>query len=201
MEDIEPLITTVAEHQIDLNLLPERATILDLGCLGMLFTREMRRRGHNVYAVDIQAIDEDYHRVAITNYNGYGYIVYTKDRQAVRFSMDDGIHFSPGETERIKCKTLATFMRDIKVDFFDYIKCDVESSEYQIIMSLNKAPSRQFECEFHLHTGLYGDNEVSNMVGKLMSLGYKIASHEKTAQHGCGLNYWSSLFILPYETN
>lgn len=189
-------LSIIAEHLICLPLLPINAKIADLGCLNMIFCNEMRRRGHTVYPVDIQSMNEDYYRVAITNYNGYGYIIYNKDKQAVRFSIDDGIHHLPGETERIKCKTLATFMKDIGVDFFDYIKCDVESSEYQIIMSLEKAPSRQFECEFHLHTGLYSENEVANMVGKLMYLGYKVASHEKTVMHGLAPNYWSSLFII-----
>lgn len=188
-----PLITTVAEHKIDLNLLPEKATIADLGCLDFTFTNEMRRLGHNVYPVDIQELEGDYHRIAITDYNGYGYINYNNDKQATSFSIEA---LQNGRSERIKCQTLKSFMKSIGVDFFDYIKTDVESSEYQIIMSLDKAPSRQFECEFHLHTGAYCDNQVDKMVSKLESFGYETVSHEKTSQHGMGENFWSSLFIL-----
>lgn len=186
-------IDKVAEHLIDMELLPEKAKILDLGCLGFVFTNEMRRLGHSVYPVDIQDMDGLYHRVAITGYNGYGYVVLNRDKQAVRFSEYEPKNHS---WYTVQCLTLESFMETLGVHFFDYIKCDVEGSEYAIIMSLKKAPSKQFECEFHLHTGAYTEAAVTEMVDKLKSLGYYVASHEKTAQHGCGLNYWSSLFIL-----
>lgn len=187
------MIVTVAEHQLDINLLPAKAKILDLGCLNMIYTNEMRRLGHSVYPVDIQELNEDYYRVAITDYDGYGYILYNDDKQATMFSQfpQKGIR-----SERLKCKTLKTFMKDVGVDMFDLIKMDVESSEWQIINSLDFTPATQLEIEFHLHTGAYLENDVNAMLFKLKSLGYYVASHEKTAQHGCGLNYWSSLFIL-----
>lgn len=185
-------IERIAEHLIDLDLLPPHAKILDLGCLGFIFANEMRRLGHSVYPVDIQYLDANYYRVAITGYNGFGYVIDNKDKQAIKFSPQE----MPGWTSRIICETLETFMKSMQIDFFDYIKCDVEGSEYDIIMSLTKAPSKQFEVEFHLHTGAYREREVNLMVEKLHSLGYGIASHEQTSQHGCGMNYWSSLFIL-----
>lgn len=188
------IIEKVAEHLIDLDLLPAKSKILDLGCLGFVFTNEMRRLGHSVYPVDIQEMDGMYYRIAITGYNGYGYVINNRDKQAVRFSVHD--HKKPGESYRIQCLTLESFMQIQQVDFFDYIKCDVEGSEYAIIMSLKKAPSKQFEVEFHLHTAAYTEASVSEMVDKLKSLGYEVASHEMTSEHGCGMNYWSSLFIL-----
>lgn len=186
------MIEQVAEHLIVKNILPKQAKILDLGCLGFVFTREMRRLGHKVYPVDIQYLDESYYRVAITSYNGYGYVMNNTDKQAVKFSQVE----LPGWSSRIVCETLETFMKSMTVDMFDFIKCDVEGSEYGIIMSLTRPPSKQFEVEFHLHTGAYDEEDVNRMVEKLQSLGYEIASHEKTSQHGCGMNYWSSLFIL-----
>lgn len=189
-------IEKVAEHLIDLELLPIKAKILDLGCVGFIFTNEMRRLGHSVYPVDIQHLDALYYRIAITGYNGYGYVINNVDRQAVKFAIEEPRNPKPGETYRVECMTLESFMSIHHVDFFDYIKCDVEGSEFAIIMSLKKAPSKQFECEFHLHTGAYNEDAVIIMVEKMKSLGYEVASHEKTSEHGCGMNYWSSLFIL-----
>lgn len=189
------MIEKVAEHLIDLELLPQKATILDLGCLGFIFTKEMRRLGHRVYPVDIQYFqDEFYYRVAITNYNGYGYVLPDRDPQAFRFVQQMTTAEKNGGYSMVMCETLEDFMRNNHVEYFDYIKCDVEGSETQIIASLTKPPSKQFEVEFHMHTG-YPEDGVELMVNKLQSLGYKIASHEKTSQHGCGENYWSSLFI------
>jgi FkbM family methyltransferase len=190
-------IQTIAEHQVDMDLLSPMSRILDLGCLNFIYCNEMRRLGHTVYAVDIQDLqDEDYHRVAITNYNGYGYILHSADKQAARFVMDGDFRKHKGRVERIKCQTLRAFMKSVGVDFFDLIKMDVEGAEHEIIMSLDKAPSTQLEIEMHMHTGIYTEQAVQKMIKHLHGLGYKTVSHEKTAQHGCGFNYWSSLFLL-----
>lgn len=191
-----PIIETIAEHKVDVSLLPDHAVILDLGCLNFIFCNEMRRRGHIVYPVDIQDIpdmDTLYHRVAITDYDGYGYVIHSNDKQATMFSQFDQKN---ARSERIKCRTLKSFMKELRIEMFDLIKMDVEGSEWQIIKSLDSAPARQIEIEFHLHTGVYSDVDVFRMCNKLFSLGYVDVSHEKTSQHGLSPNYWSSLFIL-----
>lgn len=174
-------------------MLPNNGLIADLGCLNFIYTNEMRRLGHIVYPVDIQQMDGDYYRIAITDYDGYGYVIYNNDKQATMFSQFDQ---KTARSERIKCRTLKSFMEDLQIEMFDLIKMDVESSEWQIVMSLDSPPARQVEIEFHLHTGAYFENDVNAMVSKLQSLGYIVADHQKTSQHGCGMNYWSSLFIL-----
>ena len=73
---------------------------------------------------------------------------------------------------------------------------DVEGAEYDIIMGLDYVPATQLSIEFHLHTGIYQQHEIDQMVDKLKGLGYGVASHEYTSEHGSGFNYWSSLFIL-----
>lgn len=191
-----PIIETIAEHNVDVSLLPDHAVILDLGCLNFIFCNEMRRRGHIVYPVDIQDIpdmDTLYSRVAITDYDGYGYVIHSNDKQATMFSQFDQKNV---RSERIKCRTLKSFMKDLQIEMFDLIKMDVESSEWQIIMSLDSPPAKQLSIEFHMHTGAYGDEDVYQMVSHLRRLGYEIASHQKTSQHGLPPNYWSSLFIL-----
>lgn len=189
-----PIIDTIAEHKVDVSLLPEHAVILDLGCINFVYCDEMRRRGYTVYPVDIQNLEPRvYYRMAITDYDGYGYVIYNNDKQATMFSQFDQKN---ARSERIKCRTLKSFMRELQIEMFDLIKMDVESSEWQIVMSLDSPPSRQLEIEFHLHTGAYFENDVTAMVNKLQSLGYVVMDHQKTSQHGCGLNYWSSLFYL-----
>jgi len=76
------------------------------------------------------------------------------------------------------------------------IKIDIEGSEYEVIMSLEKAPAKQLSIEFHLHTGVYGHYEMTMMEDKLKALGYYPAQHERTSEHGAGFNYWDSLWIL-----
>lgn len=180
----------ISEHIVDMDLLPEKSNILDLGCLGFDFTNYFRERGHNVKAVDIQHLDDlNYQMVAISDFNGTAYIVKNADKQAVRIQKE----VTPYE---ITSKTLPELMKWYEIVFFDLIKIDVEGSEYEIIMSLDKAPAKQLSIEFHLHTGIYGKNEMDMMENKLKALGYEAVSHELTTQHSAGFNYWNSLFIL-----
>lgn len=185
-------IQTIAEHKVDLDLLHEKANVLDLGCRNFIFCNEMRRLGHTVYPVDVDLLEgytpsKDYLRVAITGKAEQRVgIKRTSDPQATCVI----------EGDEIWTHTIESFSELAKVAFWDYIKTDIEGSEYDVIMGLTKAPSKQFEVEFHLHTGAYHENQIDSMVTKLESLGYQTVSHEKTSQHGMGFNYWSSLFIL-----
>jgi FkbM family methyltransferase len=180
-------IEIIAEHSVDLDLLPEKAKILDLGCRGFLFTDELRRLGHNVLAVDCDKFErEDYFQIAISNKVGRVGIKRSNDPQATMIM----------EGSEFMCMDLKMLMLTARVEFFDLIKIDVEGAEYEIIMSLEKAPAKQISVEFHLHTGIYGENEMLLMENKLLWLGYFPVKHDKTKQHGLSYNYWDSLWIL-----
>lgn len=196
---------TIAEHLVDVDLLPEKANILDIGCRGFIFTDEMRRRGYNVFAIDIDHLERsDYFRLAITDRIGYKEVIRTNDPQATHtanayFDRTLQGFITMNGNSMVYSLVLELFCDIINVPIFDVIKIDVEGDERGIIMGLNHAPAKQLSIEFHLHTGVYGELQVEEMVNKLVSIGYKIASHEKTSQHGMGFNYWSSLFI--YDKN
>lgn len=180
-------IQTIAEHKVDVDLLPEKAKILDAGCRGFLFTDEMRRRGHNVIAIDIEEFDrKDYHRVALTGTIGTVGIRRNSDPQGS--TVTEGID--------IPSYHLNALSFACHIIQWDLIKMDIEGSEQQVIYEMPVPMAKQLSIEFHLHTGIYTEKEVDSMVAKLESLGYETVSHEKTSQHGMGFNYWSSLFIL-----
>jgi hypothetical protein len=195
-------IQTIAEHKVDLDLLPQKANVLDLGCRGFLMADELRRLGHRVFPIDIDNLGRsDYFRVAITDTIGYKEVIKTKDPQATHtatpyFDRNIQSSYSLDNNDLVYGLTLELFSDIVNILFWDLIKIDVEGDERGIIKSLRRPMAKQISVEFHLHTGIYGEKQVDDMVKKLESLGYKIASHEKTSQHGCGLNYWSSLFIL-----
>lgn len=182
------IIDEVCEHKLSLELLPKKANILDIGCRNFLFTKAMRVLGHTVFPVDIDKLNESqaYYQVAISNYDGRAGIIHSNDPQATRIK----------EGSEVPCYTLESFSKFVGVEMWDLVKIDVEGAEWEIIMGMNKPMAKQISVEMHLHTGFYTINEVNLMVAKLQALGYKIASHEMTAQHGAGNNFWSSLFIL-----
>lgn len=193
------MVKIIHEHSYDPDLLPERANILDLGCRGFLFTRHMRQLGHVVAAVDIDFLipSDEYFMCAISDFDGEtGVDKSSPDQQATCMVGINKFRDRTKPVNIVKCLTLPSFMRFVGVDFFDLIKIDVEGSEYQIIMSLEKALAKQLSIEFHLHTGVYGQYEMTLMEDKLKALGYIAVKHELTSEHGAGFNYWDSLFIL-----
>jgi hypothetical protein len=187
------MIEVIAEHSVDLSLLPEKAFVLDIGCRGFQFTDAMTDLGHIVYPVDIDKLHQHnrpsyrrYYIMAISGKNGTCSVKYSNDPQATKIV--DG--------PDILMYTVKSFSDFVEVKFWDLIKIDIEGSEYEVMMSLTEPPAKQLSIEFHLHTGVYGDKQVKEMEDKLIALGYLPVKHDKTSQHGAGYNYWDSLFIL-----
>lgn len=181
------MIQEIAEHSVDIDLLQKEAFILDVGCRGFIFTDKMKELGHIVMSIDIEVFpDKEYDRIAITDYIGRTGIARPHDPQAM--------HIIPGD--EIECTTLAQYSERKGVGFWDLIKIDIEGAEFKVIMSLEKAPAKQISVEFHLHTGIYKEEEVRMMENKLKALGYEAARHVYEAKYCAGFNYWDSLFIL-----
>lgn len=180
---------TIAEHTIEETLLPEKANILDIGCRGFLFADELVRLGHAVYPVDIDLLHPcsmKYFIAAIGGTDGECSIEFSGDPQATKKKAGTGV----------KMYTIKSFSEFVSVPFWDLIKMDIEGSEYEVIMTLTEPPAKQLSIEFHLHTGVYTDQEVLKMRWHLEDLGYTPVLFEKTRAHGMGLNYWDSLWIL-----
>ena len=182
------MIKTIAEHKVDLSLLPDKANILDLGCRGFAFYEYFKTKGHEVYPVDIDILETEhkYFRVGITDINGKMGVEHSNDPQATTLKAGD----------EIVVYTLETFSALNGVNKWDLIKMDVEGSEFNIIMGMTKPMAKQLSIEFHLHTGVYSEIGMQLMERQLKVLGYEPVSHELTNQHGAGVNYWDSLFIL-----
>lgn len=182
------MVTVVAEHSVDLDLLPEKANILDLGCRGMQFTDYFRALGHNVCAIDADYLErrDEYMQFAVSDTVGRAGIKKSNDPQAT--TICEG-----SEIMRVNLKFL---LNATGIKQFDLIKIDVEGSEYEIIMSLTEPPAKSLSIEFHLHTGVYKESAIKEMEDKLLSFGYYPVKHDKYPAHGCSPNYWDSLWIL-----
>lgn len=192
------MIEQIHEHSVCTSLLPDGANILDLGCRGWLFHDHFRTLGYDVTAIDIDPdcpIDSKYigpgsvilYTLAFSDYDGWVGVKKNSDAQATSIDRNG---------TGVMSYTMKTWLKENKLDMYDLIKMDIEGSEYQVIMSLEKAPATQLSIEFHLHTGVYGQYEMTLMEDKLKALGYKPIKHELTSEHGAGFNFWDSLFVL-----
>lgn len=192
------MIKTVAEHSFDESLIPQSGgIILDLGCRGFQF-KDYFKSPHKVISVDIDDLIGSYYHVAITDFNGTIAVERFSDPQATRVNKKMTVVPTPEEqpTRSVPCYTLDSFLKYIEIDFVDLIKMDIEGSEYQVIMSMDRPMAKQLSIEFHLHTGQYSQYEMTLMEDKLKALGYIAIQHEMTDRHCAGMNYWDSLFIL-----
>lgn len=111
----------------------------------------------------------------------------TGDKQAAHIS-DDGAKIIN-----------AICLRDLykKHKNVDILKLDVEGSEMLILSDDDFQPiPRQISVEFHMHCHInlhekYYDKVMANLLKY-----YIPVQHELTHDHGSGLNYWDSIFIL-----
>lgn len=181
-------IKTLAEHSVDLDLL-SGGICIDAGCRGFQFSEAMRDLGLRVLAFDLEEMDAPvditFIKCAISNYNGFGFYVDTKDQQAK--------YLAPaGKTVRVKSYV------DLfeSYAFIDVMKLDVEGEEYRILSDPNFQPvPKQLSIEFHMHAhrqlhDQYYDKCIENLLKS-----YEPVKHELTQAHGAGWNYWDSLFI------
>lgn len=185
-------IEKIEEHHVAVDLIPAKANILDLGCRGFKFTnywRSIHGGIHNVVAVDCDDLpghEKEYHKIAISDYNGLCGIKKFDDPNATQIQYGDDV----------ECFTLEKFMFALDVDQWDLIKMDIEGSEHKVLRNMMMPRAKQISVEFHMHLPQNDQAGIDKTVHHLLELGYEIATHEKTQEHGAGWNYWSSLFIL-----
>lgn len=198
------MITTIAEHSVDLDLLPPVANILDAGCRGFEFTKCFRERGHNVLAIDIDGFDmqemkgEEYDRVGISTVAGIATIDVNVDRQALcikdKIAHADAKTFCLLREGEVQIVTLEDLQKRAGVDKFDLIKLDIEGEEFEILSRSQHPLAKQISVEFHAHTGKQSKGALDALLTHL-SVFYTIHGAVWESRHGAGYNYWSVLLI------
>lgn len=72
------------------------------------------------------------YKLALSNYNGEGTLV-IGNRGAHRLVLGEG----HDKTEKVQVKTLATFMKEEKIDHVDILKIDIENGEDEVFTALD----------------------------------------------------------------
>lgn len=213
-------ISNIGEHCVCLELLPENATVLDAGCRG--FTLDdffYSRTNSKVINADIDNLENgipfeidpvhknikpvayskinsdtpyhDYLKIGISNYNGLGEVKPCAiDPQATELlisSKSPEIPVHVYTTERLK--------QLLNIEWWDFIKLDIEGEEYQILETGLHPMATQVSVEFHEHTSrAIGKEKLDELLDKL-SRWYYIYNRNWESRHGAGFNYWDVLLI------
>ena len=185
----------IAEHSLDLSLVPDAAKILDLGCRGFGFANYFRDRGHDVYAIDVDLLDGhrgddalgDYLRCAVASEDG---------RCGVRYVSGDpqATHITYGDA--VPMYTLQTLSAKLGVAAWDIIKMDIEGAEYEILDNARTCHpiAKQLTIEFHAHCAPQDKWMLDALLSKL-STHYEVHNQVWEPRHGCCANYWDVLLI------
>jgi hypothetical protein len=177
-------MTEVAEHTVDLSLIPKRSNILDCGCRNFSFANYFRERGHRVLAIDIDDLEGVYLKVGISTESGECFVSDHADPQA-RKLVSEG-------TKKVRTMTLNEL--EILTGYeFDLIKLDVEGEEINLLKRWKHPVSKQVSVEFHAHCGQTKE-ELDELLNYL-SQWYTVNNNVWESRHGAGCNYWDVLLI------
>jgi FkbM family methyltransferase len=213
VEETEVNLATLASHTIDLDLLPEVPTVLDVGCRWFDFAVEVcdQRPLAKVIALDPSP---DVAAVIDT----------TKAPTAVKFRRDAMVgsgyarqflaHFSTGEGDfladkprlmpgwdiqptwhMVDCLTISELMLEEGVKHFDVVKLDCEGSEFDILERWPGPIATQISVEFHdwdkpqYRSETYYDQLFQKLPW------YRPVKHELSKQ-GTGVGHWDTLLVL-----
>lgn len=200
---------TIKEHSIEESLIDKNGWVLDLGCVNFQFSLELKKYCNNVVCVDpnpnITTIPEGvfYEKVAIVSDDKkeVDYFIY-EDVSGYSLLNPNKDYCSLKEVRKIKSINIEYIMKKYNINKFELIKFDIEGSEYDILDNIDWGVSKQFSVEFHDFRNMnpyYPNNELyySNLFEKIKHK-FHIIKHNKTHEHGMGLNYWDSLFIEKY---
>lgn len=194
-------------HTIDVDLLPEAPVILDAGCRGFAFSKDILslRPKARIIAFDPDPlifnphIDRlDYWRlglvagqqrltdyVSTTKSSGDGGANFITDPGSVIDGkvtrQESGWEFSDFELHTVACVNIQGVMRLAEVEHFDVVKLDIEGQEFPVLENWPGPIATQISVEFHDFTGPMKHRVDAGYYTTLMDhLGqwYRFARHE-----------------------
>ena len=189
-------IETVAEHSVNLELLPEQSNILDLGCRGFEFERHFSSLGHFVCCVDadpqIKDVpnDANFFRMAISNEEGECAIQNTVDPQARHIIKGIGT-----KKMTIESFTETLNKNNIGKIAWDLIKIDIEGEEFNILKSSKHPIAKQVSVEFHAHCRIEQTKQSIEELLKELEQYYTVHNAVWETRHSAGYNFWDVLLI------
>ncbi len=202
-------LVKLAGHTVDLDLLPERPVVLDVGCRGFDFTREVLalRAETQVVAMDPDPMIDKVHGMLGVVYQRWALI--GDDRSVVNYagwSTGEGnlvCDVSPHYAERshlVQAINIRKLSKLFKIDCWDLIKLDCEESEFGILENWPGPIATQISVEFHDWTG-HWESAAKNSPTYYPNLwagplkDYEVVQHELSKQ-GEGTGHWDTLLRL-----
>jgi FkbM family methyltransferase len=198
-------IERLAEHSVDLDLLPQAPVVLDAGCRGFDFSNAVLdvRPDARIIAMDAApgAGGSTDHRITFLNQPLVGFLQSSRmefvplPNPAACFMRE--INSTASQGILLETRTLQWITSQFQVSKFDLIKLDVEGSEFGILETWPGAIATQISVEFHdyVDNNKYDDAYFQRLF--LGSLGdYEVVQHEMSEVSNARRGHWDSLLRL-----
>jgi FkbM family methyltransferase len=206
-------LVTLSSHTLDLDLLPEAPTVLDVGCRWFDFAVEIvsHRPLANVIALDpspdVAAAFETTKQPTAVKFRSAALVGSGYAKQFLA-------HFSTGEGDFItdqprhmpgwdiqpvhflvECMTIGELMLAENVKRFDAVKLDCEGSEFGILENWPGPIAAQISVEFHDWCDPEHRSEIYyDFLWKKLPW-YRVVRHDLSKQ-GTGVGHWDTLLVL-----
>lgn len=206
---------SIYEHSVEESLIQKGGFAIDFGCgTDFLFSKGIEKYGLKVISVDPNpkivnipenanifyencalVTKEDIQNVTMKLYN---------DADAATISMANSDILHSTSSTIVKTTTIENIMKKYSVDQFEILKLDIEGSEYEFLMSIDRPIAKQITVEFHDFRNInpyFPNNEkYYELLFEKLGKWYRVAKHKLEEHKGMPqnlkYNYWDSLFIL-----
>lgn len=211
------MIKNIHEHSVDISLLQEGGWVIDFGCgVDFNFSKAMIDLGMKVISVDpnpnIKVVPDIpnlfFERAALTINESIDYLTFDIYNDTDAFSSiktNNDVYFvNKIGSATVSAITINKIMSKYGISQFDVIKLDIEGGEYDFLMTIDYAISKQISTEFHDFRGMnpmFPDNEKYHTELKNnLSQYYNPIKYDKEQHRGIpgpqGVNYWDTLLII-----
>lgn len=195
---------TIGGHTFDESLLTSDGVIIDVGCRGFEFA-DYFKDTHNTYCVDPdeKVFDGIFSLPYKINLNlaisdKAGFTTYYPNGEATMIREVDPDPTYPHIDKKYSktCKTITMAdLYKITGENVDILKLDCEGAEYIILGETFKPIPKQITVEFHHHCVPELHRQKYKSIIERLSKDYTMHNDVWEQRHGCGYNFWDTLFI------
>lgn len=188
---------TVTGHTFEETLLSD-GVIIDIGCRDFTFADHFK--GKKVYCIDVDSsvfngVENDHIKMNVAISDKKGITGYYKNGEATCIKQID-----PDQNHKFHACESITMADLYKVTGtnVDLLKLDCEGAEYIILGETFEPIPKQISVEFHHHCVPSMHMTNYPFILERLSKDYTIHNDVWEQRHGCGYNFWDTLFIRKY---